>query len=726
MGLAPQIVEEIFEIVQDLNAKEGVSFLLAEQNTMVALRYANYGYILENGRVVMDGAAQRSRAATRTSRSSTSACRRRAQELPRRQALPPPQALAGLIADAVLATRAARWHVDYAVADSAHVTSVRRRCHASARCRCRGRARSSRRASGARLASPVLARLVRAGVRAARDEPTSSSTTLRNDAIAAKLRERDRHAGRAPTARRSIRATRQVATRRCARVRASLAGVDAHAVTSRAALARLPVTRKSDLLELQKARPPVRRACRDPLGRQRAACSRRPGPIYEPEGRQPDYWRLARALFAAGFRAGDLVHNCFSYHFTPAGSMLETGAHALGCTVFPGRHRPDRAAGAGDGRPEARRLRRHAVVPEDHPREGRRAAASRCRRSRKALVSGEAFPPSLRDALARARHRRLPGLRDGGSGRRSPTNRARARDSSSTRACWSRSCARAPAIRSRAGEVGEVVVTALSNADYPLIRFGTGDLSALLPGARPCGRTNMRIKGWMGRADQTTKVKGMFVHPSQVAAIVRRHPEIVQARLVVDNPDGNDRMTLHVEVAGNASSHAGRDRRVDPRGHQAARRSGVPRAGRAAERRQGDRRHPQVRLILRERHASAAQCERARGRACDGSARRVLALPWRTTPPGNQCRKPLPTALAAAPGDAARDRDDRRRPPVSRSTTILINEGDVGDSLYIILSGRVKVYASNEAGTRSRASISTAPANTSARCRSTARRARRR
>ena len=123
------------------------------------------------------------------------------------------------------------------------------------------------------------------------------------------------------------------------------------------------------------------------------------------------------------------------------------------------------------------------------------------------------------------------------------------------------------------GDVGEVVVTTLFNTDYPLIRFGTGDLSALLPGVSPCGRTNMRIKGWMGRADQTTKVKGMFVHPSQVAAIVKRHPEIARARLVVDNPDGNDRMTLHVEVPAQRVVARRGDRRVDPRRHQAARRS---------------------------------------------------------------------------------------------------------------------------------------------------------
>ena len=146
------------------------------------------------------------------------------------------------------------------------------------------------------------------------------------------------------------------------------------------------------------------------------------------------------------------------------------------------------------------------------------------------------------------------------------------------------------------GDVGEVVVTTLFNTDYPLVRFGTGDLSAILPGASPCGRTNVRIKGWMGRADQTTKVKGMFVHPSQVAAIVKRHPEVARARLVVDNPDGNDRMTLLVEVPGNASSHAesivASIRDVTKLRGEVA----FPHAGRAAERRQGHRRRPQVRL----------------------------------------------------------------------------------------------------------------------------------
>jgi phenylacetate-CoA ligase len=174
---------------------------------------------------------------------------------------------------------------------------------------------------------------------------------------------------------------------------------------------------------------------------------------------------------------------------------------------------------------------------------------------RKALVSGEAFPPSLRDALVA---RGIAGYQAYASADLgSIAYETEARDGLVIDEGVLVEIVRpgtgdpvAP------GEVGEVVVTTLFNVLYPLIRFGTGDLSAFLPGASPCGRTNARIRGWLGRADQTTKVKGMFVHPSQVAAIVKRHPEIVKARLVVDNPDGNDRMTLHAEVPGNASAHA--------------------------------------------------------------------------------------------------------------------------------------------------------------------------
>jgi len=332
-----------------------------------------------------------------------------------------------------------------------------------------------------------------------------------------------------------------------------LANVDAAAVTSRAALAQVPVTRKSELQEIQKADRPFGGLAATHWGQARRVFAS-PGPIYEPEGTRPDYWRLARALFAAGFRAGDLVHNCFSYHLTPAGSMLDTAAHALGCTVFPG--------GIGQTEQQVQAIADlgpagYVGTPSflkiilDKADEQGIALPSLT----KALVSAEPFPASLRDAFAR---RGIHGYQvyataDLGS---------IAFETSAREGLVVDEGVLVEIVRPGTGdpvapgEVGEVVVTTLFNADYPLIRFGTGDLSALLPGVSPCGRTNMRIKGWMGRADQTTKVKGMFVHPSQIAAIVRRHPEIVKARLVVDNAEGNDRMVLHVEIADDRSTLA--------------------------------------------------------------------------------------------------------------------------------------------------------------------------
>jgi phenylacetate-CoA ligase len=336
-----------------------------------------------------------------------------------------------------------------------------------------------------------------------------------------------------------------------------LADVDPAAVTSRTALALLPVVRKSELAELQKADRPFGGFSASGWGSARPRARlvfASPGQLYEPEGDTADYWRLARALFAAGFRAGDLVHNCFSYHFTPAGSMLDGGAHALGCTVFRG----------GTGQTEQQvqamaELRADGYVGTPSFLKIILEKADELGivlpNLKKALVSAEAFPRSLRDML-------------GGRGIAGFETYA----SADLGTIAYESSARAGLIVDEGvlveivlpgtgdlvapGEVGEVVVTTLTNFDYPLIRFATGDLSALLPGISPCGRTNMRIKGWLGRADQTTKVKGMFVHPSQVADIARRHSEIRRARLVVDNPGGNDRMTLHVEVAGNASSNA--------------------------------------------------------------------------------------------------------------------------------------------------------------------------
>jgi len=331
-----------------------------------------------------------------------------------------------------------------------------------------------------------------------------------------------------------------------------LQGIDAATVHSRAALARLPVTRKHELLERQQAQ-----RAQDPFGGYsaigwRGVASGRgarrvyqsPGPIYEPEGEGRDYWRSARAMAAAGFAAGDLVHNCFSYHLTPGAWIMESGAHALGCTVIPGGvgNTEQQLAAIADLRPHA-----YAGTPSFLKILVEKAAeAGQTLSITKALVSGEAFPPSLRDWLA---ERGITAYQ-----------------------CYATADVGLIAYETAAreglvvdegvileivrpgtddpvpdGEVGEVVVTVL-NPDYPLIRFGTGDLSAILPGPCPTGRTNTRIRGWLGRADQTTKVRGMFVHPSQVADVVRRFPEVAKARLVVSGEMANDQMELRVET----------------------------------------------------------------------------------------------------------------------------------------------------------------------------------
>ena len=334
-----------------------------------------------------------------------------------------------------------------------------------------------------------------------------------------------------------------------------LADIDPAAVTSRAALARLPVIRKSGLADIQASSRPFGGLAATGWGGGRPGVRRvfaSPGPIYEPEGAAPDYWRLARALHAAGFRAGDLVHNTFAYHLTPAGSMREPGAHALGCTVVP----------AGTGQTEQQVQAMADLRPDGYVGtpsflrillEKADEAGTPITSLTKATVSGEAFPPSLRDALSArgiAAYQVYATADVGSIAYETPAREGLVVDEGVL----------VEIVRPGTGdpvppgEVGEVVVTTLANVDYPLIRFGTGDLSAFLPGVSPCGRTNVRIRGWMGRADQTTKIKGMFVHPSQVAAIARRHPEIGKARLVVENPEGADRMTLHVEVAANASS----------------------------------------------------------------------------------------------------------------------------------------------------------------------------
>ena len=334
-----------------------------------------------------------------------------------------------------------------------------------------------------------------------------------------------------------------------------LEGVEPARVSTRAALAALPVLRKPELLERQKAERAT-----DPFGGYSAigwrglrglSGARRvyqsPGPIYEPEGGSTDYWRIARALRAAGFEAGDLVHNSFSYHLTPGAWMMESGAQALGCTVFPGgvgntelqlQAMTDLRPDAYCGTPSFLRIllekagETGMVIPS----------------LKKALVSGEAFPPSLRDWL---KERGVEGYQ--------------AYATADVGLIAYETAARQGLVVDEGvlveivrpgtgdpvpeGEVGEVVVTVL-HPEYPLVRFGTGDLSAVLPGPCPTGRTNGRIKGWMGRADQTAKVRGMFVHPSQVAEVLRRHASVRRARLVVEGEMANDRMTLRVEVAG--------------------------------------------------------------------------------------------------------------------------------------------------------------------------------
>ena len=322
--------------------------------------------------------------------------------------------------------------------------------------------------------------------------------------------------------------------------RALLASVDPADVTSWAALARLPVTRKSDLIEAQKARRPFAGLNATPLGKLRRVFQS-PGPIYDLEGAGPDWWRFARALFAAGFRPGDLIHNSFSYHFTPAGSMVEGGAAALGCPVFPaGTGASEAQAGAmADLRPAgyAGTPSFLKIILEKAQELG--LDVSSCKT---ALVSGEALLPPLRQGLADLGCNATQCYASADLGLIAYETEAR-------EGLILDEDVLVEIVRPGTGDptpdgdVGEVLVTTF-NADYPLIRFATGDLSAMLPGVSPCGRTNRRIKGWMGRADQTTKIKGMFVHPAQINDVLRRHPELARARLIVEKQGDADVMTL--------------------------------------------------------------------------------------------------------------------------------------------------------------------------------------
>ena len=327
-----------------------------------------------------------------------------------------------------------------------------------------------------------------------------------------------------------------------------LAGVDAAGITTRAALARLPVTRKHELLERQQAERSHNvfgGFATAGFGATMPRVFASPGPIYEPEGTRSDYWRMARALYAAGFRSGELIHNCFSYHFVPAGSMMESGAHALGCTVFPGgtgqteqqvQAMADLRPAGYIGTPSFLKL----IVEKAQEMKVPLPSVT------KALLSAEAFPPSLRDWFA---ERGIAGYQCYGTADLGLI----AYETAAREGLVMDENVVVEIVRPGTGdpvpegEVGELVITTL-NTDYPLIRFGTGDLSAILPGTCPTGRTNTRIKGWLGRADQTTKVRGLFVHPGQVASITSRFPQVLRARLVVRGEMANDQMVLQVET----------------------------------------------------------------------------------------------------------------------------------------------------------------------------------
>lgn len=324
---------------------------------------------------------------------------------------------------------------------------------------------------------------------------------------------------------------------------AHLGAIVPESITDRAALARLPVLRKSALVSAQAVTPPFGALTATRMS-EFEHVFQSPGPIYEPGRTSPDWWRLGRFLHASGVGKGDIVQNCFSYHLVPAGMMFENAARAVGATVLP----------AGTGQTELQVTAARDI--------GTTAYAG--------------TPDFLKIILEKADEMGVTlGITKAvvGGGALFPSLRAYYEDRGITcRQCYATADLGNVAYETDAmegmivdegviveivrpgtgdplpeGEVGEVVVTSL-NSDYPLIRFATGDLSAVLPGQSPCGRTNMRIKGWMGRADQTTKIKGMFVRPEQVAALVAHHDEIHRARVIASRTGEKDVMTVRIET----------------------------------------------------------------------------------------------------------------------------------------------------------------------------------
>ena len=329
-----------------------------------------------------------------------------------------------------------------------------------------------------------------------------------------------------------------------------LKGIDPKSIISRDSLAKLPVLRKSDISTLQKESPPFGGLNVVAPGKVRRLLMS-PGPIFEPEGEGADWWGAARALYAAGFRSGQIVHNSFAYHLTPGGFILESGAHALGCAVIPGgvgnteqqldaiaHYRPSGYVGTPDFL---------KILLDTAQNSGKDASSIK-----RGLVSGAALPASLREELG---HRGVAVLQCYATAELGVI----AYESDAREGMIVNETVIVEIVRPGTGdsvpegEVGEVVVSSF-NPDYPMIRLGTGDLSAMMPGVSPCGRTNVRLRGWMGRADQTAKVKGMFVHPKQIAELASRHSELKRLRLVVGREAEQDTMTLLAETAASGAA----------------------------------------------------------------------------------------------------------------------------------------------------------------------------
>ncbi len=329
-----------------------------------------------------------------------------------------------------------------------------------------------------------------------------------------------------------------------------LKGVDGKKTDSREALAALPVTRKAEMAARQKSNPPLGGVNTVPLS-ELSHIYMSPGPIFEPDTAEPDYWRFARGLFAAGARAGDIIHNTFSYHLTPAASMVDSAAKALGCPVIP--------AGVGNTEIQIEAIARlrpvsYAGTPSFLAilMQKAKELGADVSSIKNAFVGAEAFPPALKKEIAEFGIFVLESYGTGELG-------LIAYESPSREGMIIEEKILVEIVRPGTGdpvpegEVGEVLVTNFNMA-YPLIRYATGDLSAVLPGISPCGRTNMRIKGWMGRADQATKVRGMFVRPEQVNELAGKHKEIVKVRVIAGSKDNRDTMLVRCEVAGGGSA----------------------------------------------------------------------------------------------------------------------------------------------------------------------------